>query len=167
MGQRPVSLSSSAANVPARDVYAEVARRVGRFATVLDRCDLALTARRAAIRLDLESGARLDQHLRSLALPPFRSLRDWWYVLALLRKTREGVSLSAFALRRGKDPAPYYRFVARVTGRRWLDVQQAGEGWVLASALGAWGPFLELRGEGAVRRRGLTPQSHSGVEASA
>lgn len=79
-------------------------------------------------------------------MPPYRPLRDWWYVSTLVEFSQRGDSLASAALGWGKDPAQYYRFVVRVTGKRWSELKQSGLCWVRCAAIAVWSPFLGNNG---------------------
>lgn len=117
-------------------------RWIGPLSSLLDGCDLGLTARRAAKHLSLESERCLVRHLRARRLPRFPLLRNWWFIIPLRDLSVEGTSLSSFALRNGKDPATYYRFVARVTGLSWSELKESPEWLPLSLAFSAWRPDL-------------------------
>lgn len=115
-----------------------VIARTGLLEPVLQRIDLSLSAQRAALEVGMESGQALTRWLRSRHLPPFKLLRDWYYVAVLSEHSSNGCSLATFALQRNQYPSIYYRFVDRVTGHAWRIVRQRGVGWVRASALQQW-----------------------------
>ena len=105
-------------------------------------CRLKLSAAGAARTLGFSSPAGLHQWIRGNGLPPFSLLRNWVYVIELLRQERRGVSLAHWALDRDVDPAVYYRFVLRVTGQSWGRLKTLGWEWAVATANQVWSPFL-------------------------
>lgn len=124
--------------------FANVRRRDNVLASLLDQCDLALTSRHAAAKSGFASASELERFLRHSGLPPYRLLRDWWYLVALLRRAENGESIVSFALGNRKDPAPYYRFAVRVSGQKWVELKRRGTDWATTMALNAWAPFLHV-----------------------
>lgn len=118
--------------------WESVIARIGPLAPVLQRIDLSLSARQAALEIGLKDSLSLNRWLRSRHLPPFRSLRDWYYVACLTEVASNGSSLATFALQRNQYPSIYYRFVDRVTGSAWRSIDQRGVAWVRATALQQW-----------------------------
>jgi hypothetical protein len=107
-----------------RHEMASVRARWPELFKLLDLVDLRLSSTRCATALRLRSGAELERELRRRALPRFSMLRDWYYVIAMYSSTRDGCTLSTFAIKRGGYPSILYRFTYRVTGRPWREIEQ-------------------------------------------
>lgn len=120
--------------------WRELKSSIGPLAALLDKVDLAVTARRAAHALQLRDSAALHTWLLTRGLPPYRLLRDWYYVVRLVELVESG-SLAEWTLRLGRDPATYYRFVARVTGENWRVLRLGGASSVRSRALAVWQPW--------------------------
>lgn len=120
-----------------------IIERCGPLWPLLIECDLALSRAGAARALGFANGAAFDRWLRAQALPPFRLLREWTYVVAVMDGARQEGSLARWSLQRGTYPEIFYRFVARVTGRSWRHARSQDVTWAVASAIQAWRPFLE------------------------
>lgn len=131
------------ANEAAVSRWELVIARIGQLEPVLRPVDLSLSAQGAALALGLENSSSLSRWLRSRHLPPFKSLRDWYYVACLTEHTSDGCSLATFALQRNQYPSIYYRFVDRVTGQPWSTVRQRGVAWVRATALQQWAHWTQ------------------------
>ena len=110
-----------------------VEERCGAIWVLLEECRLDLNAVRVARKLGHRDAASLQRSLRAKNLPPFSALRDWVYVVLLLNHAEHDTSLAHLVLGRGEDPAMYYRFIARVTGRSWTELRGLGIAWALAS----------------------------------
>lgn len=113
-----------------------------RLMALLAACRLKLSAAGAARTLGFDSSASLQRWIRENDLPPFSLLRNWIYVIVLLKQQRNGVSLAHWALEQDGDPAVYYRFVLRVTGQSWGRLKTLGCEWAVATANQVWSPFL-------------------------
>lgn len=127
------------------EVFAQwelVVDRLGPLEPILKRVDLSLSARKAAISAGFASTHLLNRWLRSQQLPPFDSLRDWYYVEHLTNYAHNGGSLAAFALQRNQYPSIYYRFLDRVTGHAWGVVRKRGVTWVREAALRQWNHWI-------------------------
>lgn len=113
--------------------------------TLFQGCQLGLLISGASRTLGLQDKAALRRVLENRRLPPFRSLRDWCYVVHLLDQFSRAYAddtLGCWALRRGEDPRAYYRLVKRTTGHHWKEVQSMGGAWARATALSVWAPYL-------------------------
>ena len=94
-----------------------------------------LSADALAHQLGLSSRHALARHLRHIGLPPFRELHMWVRVLAMLGEADPAhQALSQLALRRGEDPASWFRLVRRLTGMSWSEVSAKGAPWLVAEA---------------------------------
>jgi len=102
--------------------------------------DLTLSCRRAADALGVRNSDALRDWMRVRRLPPYRTLRDWYFVVRLV-ELAEGGSLARWALMDARDPATYYRFVERVTGMTWGTIRRTGVGSVRVRALDVWRPW--------------------------
>jgi hypothetical protein len=102
--------------------------------------DLTLSSRRAAAALGVRNSDALRDWLRERRLPPYRTLRDWFYVVRLVELAEYG-SLAQWALRDARDPATYYHFVERVTGMTWGTVRRGGVRSIRGRALDVWRPW--------------------------
>jgi hypothetical protein len=107
-----------------------------------------------------------DQLRRSLAadgLPCLEDLAGWIRVLGWVIDAEQGrVSLSASALRAGKDPRSWYRTVQRLTGKTWGHIRVRGSAWVLAEMMTAIvRPISKTKaGSGAGSLGALSAQDH-------
>jgi len=110
--------------------------------------DLSLGAKKAALKLGLPRGDALERRLRSRGAPPYLTMRNWYYLVQLVRTCQQGLSLSQWALASGRDPAIYYRFVGRTARRSWTEVQRDGPELVMVRAITLWAPSVgTLAGE--------------------
>ncbi len=123
-------------------LWRQVVDRCDGLWQLFSNCDLALTPSVAASRLGLFDSRFLDKWLMARSLPPFRRLRDWAYLAILVDGWSLGTALSSFALRRGKDPAVYYRFIRRTARCTWQELTDRGGEWVKYSAIAVWSPYL-------------------------
>lgn len=105
---------------------------------------LRTSAKDVAKHLNLLRHGDLKQHMRERNLPPFRILRDWFYLVELVQISHGDQSLCGWALKRGEQPAVYYRFVRGLAGLKWGDVQTKGPDWAKRQALKIWWPYLNL-----------------------
>lgn len=105
--------------------------------------DLTLSSRRAAHALGLGDSDALRDWLRQRRLPPYQSLRNWYYMVRLVELAEQG-SLARWALSDERDPATYYRFVEREAGMSWSSVRRRGVRFVRARALAVWSPWREI-----------------------
>lgn len=115
-----------------------------RFATFLpqlDKLDLSVTSSVIARAIGLANSKSLTIVLRTLRLPPFRTLRDWYYVVRMTEQFATTASLSSFALSRSKNPSEYYRLVRRVSGQPWNSIKVLGTCWAKEQALIHWSPW--------------------------
>jgi len=125
------------------DEWRRVAGRWPALWELFHDCNLGLSAARTARVLGVPGRDRLEAELRQRGLPPHQLFRDWVYLRLLVDRAVEGGEpLARQAQRRGKDPAPYYRFISRVAGRPWAMVLRLGSDWVRATALTVWSPYL-------------------------
>lgn len=105
-------------------------------------CRLGLLVSDAARSLGLRDRDDLHKMLANRRLPPFKSFRNWCYVVWLADHFANGNALADWALRRGDAPSAYYELVRQTTGRTWTEVKANGAKWVRAMALSVWRPFL-------------------------
>jgi hypothetical protein len=106
--------------------------------------DLTLSSRRAAHAIGVRDSDALREWLRERRLPPYLVLRNWYYVLRLVELAEQG-SLAQWALNGERDPATYYRFVAREAGMSWRRVRRGGVQVVRTLALEVWLPWRSIR----------------------
>lgn len=116
--------------------------RCADFTGMLDRLDLGLRPGLLAHGLGMPSASALHKLLRSRRLPPFRLLRDWYYVVAMTERFSGQDTVSQFALAQRKNPSEYYRLVVRVTGQSWGCVSTHGATWAKRHALRQWEIWL-------------------------
>ncbi len=102
--------------------------------------DLTLSQRRAALLLGLKDSDVLRGWLRERNLPPYLTLRNWYYVTLLVEQAERG-SLAQWALDRHHDPATYYRFVERTTSTSWTIIRDEGLDAIRRRALHVWRPW--------------------------
>ena len=112
--------------------------RCADFTRTLDRLDLGLRPGILAHALGMPAASALHKLLRSRRLPPFRLLRNWYYVVAMTERFSEQETVSQFALAKGKSPSEYYRLIVRVTGHSWGCVSAHGATWAKRHALSQW-----------------------------
>lgn len=108
---------------------------------------LNVTATRVACSLGIARADALRALLIGRRLPPFRVMRDWYYIVRLVERFGGGQSIADWALRRGDSPSVYYRLVRQVTGQPWRVVAARGPGDAKVHALRFWGPHLVQRKE--------------------
>jgi len=100
-----------------------------------------------ARRLGLRNRFEVARLLTGQGLPPLHELAGWVSVLVWVNLCAPtGMSLCAFALRRGRDPAACYRLVQRVTGHGWSAVRALGVQWVLAQLVARCSAVRDGRG---------------------
>jgi hypothetical protein len=112
----------------------------GPLVTLWASVDLTLSARRAAVSLGLRDSNALREWLRERRLPPYLTLRNWYYVVRLLEVSERG-SLARWALDGVRDPATYYRFAKRTTGMTWTAIWDEGPLSIRTRALAVWQPL--------------------------
>jgi hypothetical protein len=112
--------------------------RIGPFQRVFDDVRLRLSAREAAHELQCVSRREFERLLRARGLPPYPTLRNWYYVIRLLEIDESGVAISRWLLSRGRDPATVYRFVRRTTGTSWRALHRAGIATAKLRAMTTW-----------------------------
>lgn len=106
---------------------------------LLDRCHLGLTTASVAPVIGAARDTAVNGRLTRLGLPRFRPLRDCYYLVRLLEEAETlNAALARLALNRGRDPAPYYRFIQRVTGVSWSTARARGTPWIHTLAGELW-----------------------------
>ena len=104
---------------------------------------LSICASDAAARVGLRDAAALGAWLVARRMPPFRVLRDWYYVVRLVELSHTD-SLCRWALSGGNAPEVSCRFVERVTGESWSTVRARGVAFARQRALDVWRPYREV-----------------------
>ena len=104
---------------------------------------LSVSATQVATAMRLPNADALRRLLLKRRLPPFRVLRDWYYLVRMLERAERGEALGAWSMQRGDYADVYYRFVARLTGQRWGKLVQRGSAWAKAGAVAAWAPYVD------------------------
>jgi hypothetical protein len=112
--------------------------KISELAALWQDVDLALGPTRAAQSLGLKNAATLHARLRSMGLPTYGLLRDWYYLICLLERDANRRTVSAELLSRGRDPASVYRFVLRFSGLRWSEWKELGVERTRQRALAIW-----------------------------
>ena len=102
--------------------------------------DLSLRAAAAAKAMGLASSRDLHKWLNARGLPPYLILRDRYYVVRLVELC-EHSALAKWALDHVRDPSAYSRFIKRVKGLPWREVQRRGVAWAKGIALETWRPY--------------------------
>ena len=97
---------------------------------------LSLSQTQAAAALGLPNADALRRLLLKRRLPPYRLLRDWYYVSLMVERAMANDRPGHWAMHRGDFANVYYRFVEKLTGLRWKVVLRYGLRWVQARALG-------------------------------
>lgn len=87
---------------------------------------LNVTAKRAAAFLGLADSRALEHWLRKRRLPPFRILRDWYYLVLMLERDGGGDAIAHWTLHDGTNPSVYYNFARKVSQSTWTSVKSAG-----------------------------------------
>lgn len=126
----------------ASDEWTETMERGREILPLFEDCRLGLLVSDAARSLGLRDRDDLHKMLANRRLPPFKSFRNWYYVVWLADHFANGNALADWALRRGESPSAYYELVKQTTGRTWTEVKANGATWVRTMALGVWRPFL-------------------------
>ena len=128
--------------------WSSIQQRLGPLQPILELLNLRLTATGAARSIGLQSPSELRRWLTERRLPPFRLLRDWYYLVRMVERFAPpgdgppvDVSLSSWALREGKSPSVYYMFVLRVAERPWSILRGSGSRAVKERALRMWDPY--------------------------
>lgn len=119
-----------------------VLARWSELTDLFEGCHLSLRISRAASLVGLRSKEALRRELAFRRLPPFQLLRDWCYTVRLAERFAVDEALAEWALRRGDDPASYYKLVRKTTGHSWSDVRAKGPQWASTMARLVWTPHL-------------------------
>jgi len=119
-------------------IWAYVERACACLRTGFQRIDLRMSARRCAADTHFVSSVALETWLRSMALPRYMLLRNWWYVALLRMGVDEGVSLSRRAAATGRYASILSRFVVRTTGKQWRTISVLPLQVVRRRAVDAW-----------------------------
>jgi len=131
----------TATECPVMRKWRIVDTRMGNLKSVLTEPILNRTADDVARLIGLASAKALSRELRRRQLPPYRPLRNWCLVVALVDQCAQNLSLCRLSLQSMKDPAAYYRAVRVTTGHTWTQVQALGPLWCRDQALQAWSLF--------------------------
>ncbi|MBL0169221.1 MAG: hypothetical protein IPP90_00645 [Gemmatimonadaceae bacterium] len=126
----------------ATSIWSATLSKCPEVTSLFEECHLSLRVSQAAALLGLPNKTALRRLLVAHRLPPFQSLRNWCYVVHLTERFENEGALSAWALRRGGDPASYYKLVRETTGHSWSEVKESGPEWVRRMALQVWAPHL-------------------------
>ncbi len=122
--------------------WAEVMQRCADLLPFFVETRLDLSATRVAIQMGVRRAQGLERMLRTRRLPPFRSLRNWIYIVQLVQRHESGESVAHWAMQQGEYPTPYYRMVTKESGLLWSDVVGRGSAWCKAEGLRRWRPYL-------------------------
>ncbi|WP_373068501.1 hypothetical protein [Gemmatimonas sp.] len=125
--------------------WAEMTSRLAPLVPILSDFRLRVRVTDACRALAVTSRTTLSRELERRQLPPFRLLKNWCPVCAMVEAAENGASLCDVALHRGEYPAACYRLVKSSTGRSWTEVRAKGSDWVKRCALQAWEPYTRLR----------------------
>jgi len=99
--------------------WAEFVPRFGELHQLFENTQLGITAEHAMAHLRLADSLAIKKWLEARRLPPFKLLRNWYYLVAMLERAEAGDAIAAWALRQGKNPSVYYRFVLSLGGGTW------------------------------------------------
>jgi len=99
---------------------------------------LDVTAKRAASHLGLADSRALSAWLRGRHLPPFKILRDWYFVVLMVERDADGDAIARWTLHTGMNPSVYYNFVRACTQSTWTAVKVAGVLSAKQKALQIW-----------------------------
>ena len=127
-------------NADATEQWREIRVRLGALAELFAELRLGVTVADACAALGVTDRGALSRELAHRRLPPFRLLKNWCQVIAMVRHTAGRTSLCDLALQRGEYPAAYYRLVRSTTGHPWSEVERRGLVWLTQRALQVWAP---------------------------
>ena len=125
--------------------WTEMTIRLAPLVSILSDLRLRVRVTDACRALAVTSRATLSRELERRQLPPFRLLKNWYQVCAMVEAAENGASLCDVALHRGEYPTSCYRVVKSTTGHSWTEVRAKGSDWVKRCALQAWEPYTRLR----------------------
>lgn len=118
--------------------WCETLQRFADLQPLLADTRLRVTATHAAGYLGLPSSEALRSWLDARQLPPFKRLRNWYYLVALLERSERGEAIACWALTRGENPAVYYKFARSVGGVPWTQLRKRGSTDAKRRALSLW-----------------------------
>ena len=133
------------------DIAGRWERTVARFVDLLPffaDVRLSMSETQAAYGLGLANADALRRWLLKRHLPPYRVLRDWYYVVVMVERADARNALGRWTMERGDFANVYYRFVEKITGQPWRMIRKHGLCWVKARALAVWAPHLGDDGAG-------------------
>jgi hypothetical protein len=90
------------------------------------------------VRLGFSSTEAFFKWLEMHSFPTFGLLRDWSHIRVLHRRALQLGSLHAVANQQGCYSSILYRFVRRITGISWMELQKESEREVLVRCISVW-----------------------------
>ncbi len=118
--------------------WRETIQRFAELRPLLDETRLGVTAKDAAEYLGLETEGALREWLKKRWLPPFKYLRQWYYVVQIVERWERGEAIAGWALARGDNPSVYYKFVESVGRVKWTQLRARGSVDAKQRALSQW-----------------------------
>lgn len=122
-------------------------RQLAPLLSAFDELRLGFNESDAARTLGVRDVRALRAWLAQQRLPPYRQLRDWYYIVQFVTRFGGENSMTAWALRRGDPPRAYSRFVRQVTGRSWNELKRFSPKSVQKYVLALWTPFENEMGQ--------------------
>lgn len=106
---------------------------------------LKVSETQVARAMGLPNADTLRRLLRKRGLPPFRLLRDWYYVVVMVERAESGNAVAKWSMHDGSYPDVYYRFAQHLTGMLWSMTVKHGSQGAKERALAAWAPHMDSR----------------------
>jgi hypothetical protein len=139
----PFAIQSVKARMPLTEIHVE---KIWTYATItadelfreFSRVDLRLSARRCSNTVGLKDSVSLAAWLRMQGLPRYRLLRDWSYVERIHSRSISGESMCLQAELQGRYPSILSRFILRVTGQSWREIQRLSAPEIRCRAASVW-----------------------------
>ena len=104
---------------------------------------LKVSETQVALAMGLPNADALRRLLIKRGLPPFRLLRDWYYVVVMTERAEARSAVAKWSMRDGSYPDAYYRLAQRLTGVRWGVTVKRGSRWAKERALAAWASHMD------------------------
>ena len=142
-GRGRLHTAGAPGGVEVDEQWREICIRLGALTELFAELRLGVTVADACAALGVTDRGALSRELAHRRLPPFRLLKNWCQVIAMVRHTAGRTSLCDLALQRGEYPAAYYRLVRSTTGHPWTEVERRGLVWLTQLALQVWGPHTQ------------------------
>lgn len=103
-----------------------------------DRLDLRLSATKCALAMQMRNASDLSRWLRSLDLPQFEPLKEWYYLDTMHARATALGSLTALSRQLDCYPSILCRFLLRVEGAGWRAIQSHPRDVIRRRAAEVW-----------------------------